>query len=493
MAAVALAAVGPAAAQAPVLLGTEFQVNTYTTAGQGLSSVSVDADGDFVVAWVSVGQDGSGYGVYGQRYDAAGEARGQEFGVSTYTAGYQSEPSVAVDPNGGFVIAWVSEFQDGSGSGVYARRYAADGTAVGLEFRVNTYTAGSQYNPSVAMDADGDFVVAWVSVGQGGVLSEVYAQQYSASGAAVGEEFHVNETTTSDQYSPSVAMDADGDFVVVWNSSASDSRGIYARRYSADGAALGGESRVTELQLAPSVAMDAAGDFVVVWQRSEPGPDGFNRGIYAQRYTSAGAAAGGEFRVSTSVAGIQSTTSVTANADGDVVVVWESNGQGGDGDDVYARRYDASGASQGPEFRVNTTTTGYQGSPSVAIDAEGDVVVAWTSVGQDGSEAGVYAQRYALGTVASDPAPAGGLALAVVPSPVGPSGGQVQYEVLEAGPIRVAVTDVLGREVAVLWDGARAAGSYEATLDTGRLAPGVYVVRLTAGAATAVRRVTVVR
>ncbi|MGL4464002.1 MAG: putative Ig domain-containing protein, partial [Planctomycetia bacterium] len=48
----------------------------------------------------------------------------------------------------------------------------------------------------------------------------------------------------------------------------------------------------------------------------------------------------------------------------------------------------------GVEFHVNTFTTNLQGQPSVAIDADGDFVVAWTSFGQDGSNTGIYAQRY---------------------------------------------------------------------------------------------------
>jgi hypothetical protein len=108
-------------------------------------------------------------------------------------------------------------------------------------------------------------------------------------------------------------------------------------------------------------------------------------------------------------------------------------------------------------------------------------------------DADVYAQRYTTGPVASEPAAAGDLALALVPSPVGPSGGRVRYETPEAGRVRLTVSDVLGRQVAVLVDGVQGAGPHSAALDAGRLAPGVYVVRLEAGGSTVVRRVTVAR
>ena len=69
----------------------------------------------------------------------------------------------------------------------------------------------------------------------------------------------------------------------------------------------------------------------------------------------------------------------------------------------------------------------------------------------------------------------------------------VRYALPTAGPIRVAVYDVLGREVAVLVDGEAAAGRYETSLRGGALAAGMYVVRLVSGEQTLLRRVTVIR
>ena len=52
--------------------GGELAVNAYTTNTQSLPAIGLDADGDFVVAWQSNGQDGGGWGVYAQRYTAGG-------------------------------------------------------------------------------------------------------------------------------------------------------------------------------------------------------------------------------------------------------------------------------------------------------------------------------------------------------------------------------------------------------------------------------------
>ena len=84
------------------------------------------------------------------------------------------------------------------------------------------------------------------------------------------------------------------------------------------------------------------------------------------------------------------------------------------------------------------------------------------------------------------------LSLGVSPNPVS-TGGVVRVSLPEAGVVRVVVYDVLGRQVAVLADGERAAGEHAVALDAGRLAPGVYVVRVTVGRETVARRVTVAR
>ncbi|NEQ21970.1 MAG: tandem-95 repeat protein [Microcoleus sp. SIO2G3] len=386
-----------------VPIGSEFRVNTYTSSEQRTftetpQSVAMDADGDFVVTWSSNSQDGSGWGVYAQRYNATGQTIGNEFRVNTITSNSQQFSTVAMDADGDFVVTWSSNGQDGSGWGVYAQRYNAAGQTIGNEFRVNSYTNSFQQFSTVAMDADGDFVVTWSSNSQDGSGWGVYAQRYNAAGQALGNEFRVNSYTSGSQIYSKVAMDADGDFVVIWNSAGQDgsSYGVYAQRYSAAGEALGEEFQVNtytnSTQRFSSVAMDADGDFVVTW--SSNGQDGSSWGVYAQRYNAAGEALGQEFRVNTSTSGSQLYSTVAMDADGDFVITWSSSAQDGSGYGVYAQRYNAAGQAIGGEFQVNTYTNNSQRFSNVAMDGDGDFIVNWTSNGQDGSSYGVYAQLY---------------------------------------------------------------------------------------------------
>ena len=193
----------------------EFRVNTTTALGQSESSIATLNDGGFVVTWTSGGnQDGSADGIYAQRYDANGVTQGGELRVNTYTVGGQDNPSIAALSNGGFVVTWDSNGQDGSGKGVYAQRYDANGVTQGGEFRVNTHTTDWQDDSAIVALNDGGFVVTWDSRGQDGSLAGVYGQRYDANGIPQGIEFKVNTYTTSSQDNSSIAALNDGGFVV---------------------------------------------------------------------------------------------------------------------------------------------------------------------------------------------------------------------------------------------------------------------------------------
>src|SRR5688572_14769623 len=209
-------------------VGPEFQVNTYTVRSQLNASVAMDADGDFVVAWSSLpsnvlgggdGQDGSYSGVFAQRYNAAGEPQGDEFRVNTHTTNSQTRPDVAMNAAGDFVIAWEGFHQPGGERlDVYAQRYNAAGEPQGDEFRVNTRTAGHQSEASVALDAAGNYVIGWQSfpaVDFSGDLG-IYARRYNTAGEPQGDEFLVNTLSAGTLRIPDVAVDTDGDFVIVW-------------------------------------------------------------------------------------------------------------------------------------------------------------------------------------------------------------------------------------------------------------------------------------
>ncbi len=390
----------PLVAQAQEPVGGEFQVNTYTTRQQDHPDISMNADGDFIIVWDSYGQDGSTSGIYAQRYNANGVPQGAEFQVNSYTTNSQSRPSIGMDREGDFIIAWDSYGQDGSTSGIYAQRYNANGIPQGSEFQVNSYTTSSQSAVDVAMDGDGDFVIVWASFPQDGDSTGIYAQRYNANGIPQGSEFQVNSYTTSFQNSVDVAMDEDGNFVIVWNSFTQDgdTGGIYAQRYNANGIPQGSEFQVnsytTSGQNNPTVGMDADGNFVIAWDS----PSVNSLDIFAQRYSADGSPRGSEFIVNSFTSESQKNPTIAMNPDGDFVVTWfdrHDDIMGDLQDDIKAQLYSADGSPQGSEFQVNTFTSDQQFKQEVAMDANGNFVVTWVNYDdQDGHYYGIFAQRY---------------------------------------------------------------------------------------------------
>ena len=379
-------------------LGPEFRVNTYTPGNEFGASIASDAQGNFVVVWQSSNQDGSLTGVFGQRYSVSGTPLGPEFRVNTYTTSNQFGPAVASDGAGNFVVVWTSQGQDGSAFGVFGQRYDSAGASQGPEFRVNTTTNGSQFIPAVSAAPAGGFVAAWMS--PDGSQYGIFAQRYAGTGAAIGPEFRVNTFTSAYQAAPAVGTDSAGSFVVVWASNGEDGSyyGIFGQRFAGSGAPSGAEFRVntytTGDQDTPDVGVDAAGNFVVVWQSL--GQDGYGHGVFGQRYSASGAAVGPEFRVNSFTTSEQSRPSVARDSAGNFVVAWSSFGQYGSASalDIFGQRYAATGTVLGGEFRVNSYLFGAQSDPFVAADDTGDFVVAWTSAGQDGANYGVFGQRF---------------------------------------------------------------------------------------------------
>jgi hypothetical protein len=366
----------PATAGPPA--SAEFRANTASGHEVRAPAVATDSDGDSVVVWSSFGQDGSGAGVYLQRFDSSGAPQGTEFRVNATTTGDQLYPGVAIDDDGDIVVVWQSSGQDGDSGGIYARRYSR---GWGSEFRVNTVTVDNQIAPQVDMDATGAFAVTWSSYNQDGADYGIYARRYSASGASLGAAFLVNTTTAGGQFESDIAMSASGAFVIIWEGDgAGGGDGVYSQLYGPGGSRVGGETRADsgggtyhpELR----VAMDAGGDYVLVW--NSYAQDGDNDGIYAQRYHAGGAPVGVETRINSIATGSQFAPDVAMSANGDYLVSW-TDARDGDEYGVFGRRFAASGSPQGAETRMSSTVADFQEYPAVALDADGDAVVVWVN------------------------------------------------------------------------------------------------------------------
>ncbi|QDV13024.1 putative outer membrane protein PmpB precursor [Rosistilla oblonga] len=386
---------------------TETRVNTTTgdtqqTSGQArgnVNSIALADNGNYVVVWSSDNQDGSGWGVYGRLYAADGTPRTDEFLLNTETSDDQVDVSVASDAAGNFVATWTSSEQDGSGDGIYAQRFDTAGNKIGTEILVNTSTLRSQRAPIVSVDrATGDFVIVWNDVG---VLSQdVVAQKFDASGAKQGPtEIVVARMTLIGTPKANVAMLDGGGYAVAWE----ELGNIRVQKYGASGTTYGAlltpENSFPISAGMPDLAVHSDGSMVVVWSESDTT-------IKMLRYDSAGNTIGGTRTVNSTAGGTQQAPVVDIADDGSFIVAWEGQGSG-DSSGVFAQKYNADGTANGGEFRINQTTAGTQSQVSIAAIDDKNYVAVWTGAGPGDTE-GVFVRQFNDQTNTAPTAVAGG-------------------------------------------------------------------------------------
>ncbi|MBD3884310.1 cadherin domain-containing protein [Phormidium tenue FACHB-886] len=355
--------------------------------------------------------------------------------INTYITGEQNTASipdttterrstraVAMAPTGEFIVTWASVGQGGDTplrGGIYAQRYSKDGTKVGDEFRVDVTDGVNQRAPSIAVDGSGNFVITWSAFNSETLSFEIYTKRYNSSGNILNEEFLVNTPLNSvpegsiagtgtfdNQQNSSIAMNAAGDFVVVWESQNQDGDGygIYAKRFSANGQPKENAFKVNTTSLRDqqngAVAIATDGSFVVVWESN--GQDGSGWGIFAQRYGIDGKPIGAEFQVNPADVGAandQRKPSVAMDATtGDFVVTWTSDDGSGTAKnkEVYFRQFTANGAPKGGQIRANQNPIENQQYSVVTALPGGGFAITWSGLSGEGggSGSGVFLRRF---------------------------------------------------------------------------------------------------
>jgi len=251
--------------------------------GQGLVLWTVYAGGDFTV--------------YGRTMSPGGVLSPGQFPLTSFPPGsVKSEPSAGADGAGRFLVVWRSWMQVGPGAGIFGRWFSSSGSPLAPELQIHQQVIPSQGNPQVAVAADGSAVVAWdaCDFSDPSFLCEVRARAYAADGSPRGPEMRVSPLDGLNHENAAVAIDARGDWAVAFESCHTDTGddrydcGVTTAIYSPDDQPLGAPVRVTPQgqPVEPSVAATADG-FQVGWDivscdsrdcDSEP------EGVYTQRY-----------------------------------------------------------------------------------------------------------------------------------------------------------------------------------------------------------------
>lgn len=402
---------------APVLgqprpVGNEFRVNGTTDFKQRNPVASFNAGGSSLVVW-----ENDRKGLRGRLYGRDGSPQTDELSlVANQTLArvpshglevLRREPAVAFLASGEFLLAWTEERDEVSADlfletrnvldrDVYAQRFSAAGAPQGSPVRLNTTAAGFQSNPKLLVRNGSDVLAVWQSDDRtasrqgdgvfGRLLRSSTAQPTSA-------ELKLS-SVPGFAANASLAGLANGGFAVAWEAADADSQGVFVRLFDKSASPRGPEFRVNTtvagLQRRPAITADAnTGGYLVVWQ----GQAGTIKDshIYGQFLGAGGSFIGPQFQASRGVAQGQISPSV-AGIGGHFLVTWL------DYSDifpvgVFSVEIDRLGGAIGAEVQVNTEPVNAQSRTSIALSPLGGVLIPWEGFTSNPDSPGIAARR----------------------------------------------------------------------------------------------------
>ena len=395
-----------------------LQANQFTSSQQAHVTVGVDDQDRVLVAWDSRRQQAGRYGVYGRWADLSGQLIGDEFPINQHVEGHQKQPSLAVDPTGGFWVAWTSTGQDGQAGGIVARKF--DGTSWHSELAVNEHRAGHQTQPSLAVNQDGVPLFAWLTQ-----TSEGYRVAVRGLDAATMPSNPERLLESAGEAAlPRVVSLPCGHFAVVWQLTTDQPDGLMLQVVDSTGRPVRAATRLagpgcieTSIDRLPDGAIVAwmnpgADQYTIQTQKLdiEGRPVGMPQVIEATRQTDAWI----------------SGAHVAAQPDGSWTVVWNEDRSTDGKQRVRLQEFNSMGQPFGePQWLDHSLDAGHKvavaaTTPAIAVSSSGRRVVGFTGVGagEDTSAANVMildpvVADHAVTTESTVPA----TMVAMVPSP----------------------------------------------------------------------------
>lgn len=416
-------------ALADIRSSVEIQANNTTLTTQKRPVSAIDDNGNRVIVWAA--NNGTDDDIYYRRFDSTGTPiDASDIIVNTTTSGDQTNPVIAINNNGSFVIAW-SGNGPGDADGIFMQVYDLVGgnmVARDAETRVNTTTTYQQSEPAIALDYDGDttentrMVISWTGADAGNNL-DVYFQAYeiifpSTGGAIIqiGSENTVNTDSTYNNSKSEVAMNEMAEFIITWHEDNNVTTEnimyqVYVQNATPTITAINSNVQIntsSALPLANTTTLSISADkkprpaltnlnddtsriFPITYE-AEYSDGGTNEAIAVKRITCTDSTANGtntdlscnhdsiELIANDSISGSQSFPSLSTDYLGNFVVAWQDSVIDGNGNGISAQSYRYNGKRSGENYKVNTTyETGNQNAPSLAMNTHGFYVISYAN------------------------------------------------------------------------------------------------------------------
>ncbi len=206
---------------------TPVKVNSITTTSLNQMEITMDDNGDFVVAWHNYANNS----LYFQRYNSSGVVQGSNVKIDDVYNNSTPNPNIGMDSNGNFVVTWQDSRTEDNSYGVFAKRYNSSGAAQGSTFLVNDITSGYQSGGVIGMAPSGEFIIAYADG------TDYYLRKYNSSGVVQGTTAF-DPGFTNPRIS-AVEIDSNLDYVVGYSDNGDD---VYVDRYDWSDAIMGGPS-----------------------------------------------------------------------------------------------------------------------------------------------------------------------------------------------------------------------------------------------------------
>jgi len=240
------------------------------------------------------------------------------------------------------------------------------------ETLVETDDTEDASSPQVAVDANGNATAVWHQ--DDGARQNVWSNRYDATSGTWSTAVLIETDDTEDAHRPKVAVDANGNATAVWLQRAPGMNNAWTNRYDAT-TGMWGTAVLLETNpidaLNPQVAVDANGDVVVVWEQY----DGTEVSIWSNRYDETSGLWGTAARIETNDDGPAFLPQLAFDANGNATAVWEQS----DGvlRNIWSNRYDAMSGMWGTAVLIEMVDTFHTFSPQVAVDANGNAKAVW--------------------------------------------------------------------------------------------------------------------
>jgi hypothetical protein len=384
---------------------SEFQVNTFQDSVQRAPVIAQKGDGSYLIVWQSINEveSNSKFDIFSQWFDSNDQKFGERLPVNLIYENDQERPAVAMNDAGSYVIVWATH--SGTEQDIFDIKGYAHTENLTSRLDVNSTTIHTQTKPDVAIDQDGNFIVVWESWYQDGSNKGIYGQRYNSELIKVGSEFLINTTTLYSQANPTVEYLENGNFVVVWESWKQDiitpsGYGLYGKIFDSDANVVAEEFTVNtytnDFQWFGDIAPLSDGGFVVAWCSWEQ--DGDDGGIYVQKFENDGSfcLSCPEQLVNKTTVNYQWLPKVSEMPDGKIGIVWSSWRQDGSREGVYAKILNADLTPSTFETQVNSYTDSYQWEPDFVPTGVDEMLVTWSSWGQVDNDYEVMAKRIKL-------------------------------------------------------------------------------------------------